>query len=174
MASLEELQKQLEEQLAASTKREQEREAAFNKEMAERSILAEAEKEKHLEEAKAKIAAREVKRLADKEAQAQADKEMLRVRLESEAALNRSLEAERLYNQKLEWLKHEIENTQYIEEQHARRDKDRRQTLAKISTTEEEHTLTMTHPGDAVVGTDGATGTELMSDHLKMLLRRAR
>jgi hypothetical protein len=174
MASLEELQKQLEEQLAASTKREQEREAAFNKEMAERSILAEAEKEKHLEEAKAKIAAREVKRLADKEAQAQADKEMLRVRLESEAALNRSLEAERLYNQKLEWLKHEIENTQYIEEQHARRDKDRRQTLAKISTTEEEHTLTMTHPGDAVAGTDGATGTELMSDHLKMLLRRAR
>jgi hypothetical protein len=188
--SVEELQRKLSEHITSLDKQRKEESERFDKELSERTQLAETERRKQLAEYQEQERKRDERRKAEEELVAQRAREEREARIALETSLAAAEEARKKQEEKLKWLVDEINRQEFIEEQHQK-------SLATFLSSNEfttsnptevnvehpvaplnaEHPvapLNAEHPGEAVQGTTGATpDTPLMSDHLKQILRQA-
>lgn len=179
--SVEELQRQLTERIAALDKQRKEESERFEKELSERTQLADAERQRQLAEYKEQERKRDEKRRQEEEAEALRAKEEREAKIALEISLAKAEEARKAQEEKLKWLVDEINKQEFIEEQHRKSFEGKKAAIP--STVHEESTINVehpeapintAHPGEAVQGTDGETpDTPLMSDHLKHILRQA-
>ena len=178
--SVEELQRQLSERIAALDKQRKEESERFEREVSERTQLAEAERRKQLAEYQEQERKRDERRKAEEEAIAQRAKEEREAKIALEISLSKAEEARKAQEAKLQWLVDEINKQEFIEEQH-RKSLEGKTAPAPVNSSPTEINvehpvapLNAEHPGEAVQGTTGETpDTPLMSDHLKHILRQA-
>jgi anti-sigma factor RsiW len=170
------LQRQLTERIEALDKQRKEQAEAFNREVAERETLASAERQQRVAEVEAANRRHAEKEAATKSAEELRSQAAKKAQIALENSLAAAEEARRLQEVKLAWLVGEINKQEFIEEQHSKAMQSAPVVVAEQSATaiNVEHPVAPDNLGNAVQGTDGNTpSTDLMSDHLKMILRQA-
>lgn len=178
MDSIEELQKQLVEKIATIDKQRKEEAARFEKETTERNQLAEAERQRQLAEYQEHQKRRDEKRRAEEELAAKRVQEERSRRIALENSIAAAEEARKVQEEKLQWLINEINNQEFIEEQHRKSLQSKTpvtgENPANVNIEHPEAPLNALAPGEAVQGTSGDTPEDnLMSTHLKCILRQA-
>lgn len=171
------LQRQLAERIEMLDRQRREQAAQFNKEVEDRASLAAMERAQQLAKYEEDQKRRDAKKLAEAEAEQIRAQEATRARIALENSLAAAEEARKAQEEKLQWLVSEIAKQEFIEEQHS---KAMQSTAIAIGPTEYvptavnvENPVAPDNKGDAVEGTSGATQSELMSNHLKHILRQA-
>ena len=182
MDSIDVLQKQLAERIAALDAQRKEEAERFNKEVAERNALAEIERQERLAAFQKAEEQRAAKKKAEAEAEQKRTQEETRLRKQLESDLAAADEAKRLQQEKLEWLRNEIAKQEFVEEQHRKAIQNAQVAVVvpedvdptAIDVENPVAPLNKLAPGEAVDGTDGKTpDSPLMSVHLKHILRQA-
>lgn len=179
MDTLQQLEQQLRDRIEALDKQRKEEAARFEQEVAERNALAQAERSQQLEDHKRREEEHRARKQRELDEIARQKKETERKQREVELASNAALEAKRLQEEKLEWLKNEIAKQEFVEEQHRKKLETKTIPTAPPPSDEEfainvEHPVAPENKGNAVSGTEGSTPeTPLMSNHLKTILRQA-
>lgn len=179
--SIEELQKKLQEQIAALAEQRQQEAQRVEQHIAQINAEAEIERKQRIEEYKKKEEARLAREKLREEEAEKERKEIEKKRFEVEQAANAAAQAQQEQQEKLEWLQNEISKHEFMEEQHRKAIENAKavaenNSKQKISQEEIniEHPLAPENQGEAVQGTEGATpDTALMSIHLKRILRQA-
>lgn len=173
------LEKELRDKIAALDKQRKEEKERFEKEVADRNALAEAERKQRIEEHQKREEEHRQRKEKELAAIAQQKREAESKQRDAELASNAAEEAKREQERKLQWLKDEIAKQEFIEEQH-RKTLETAKKVPVVPSDGTEPTINVEHPvapdnkGNAVVGTEGATPeTPLMSHHLKQILRQA-
>lgn len=174
------LQRQLTERIEALDKQRKEQAEQFNKEVADRAQLADAERQQRLAEYQEAEKKREAKKVKEEAEEQERVQEATKARIALENSLAAAEEARKLQEAKLQWLVSEISKQEFIEEQH--RKAMQSSTVAPASepagTTEINvenpvAPLNAANPGEAVQGTGGETPeSNTMSTHLKHILRQ--
>jgi hypothetical protein len=169
------LQRQLTERIEALDKQRKEQAETFNREVAERETLASAERQQRIAEVEAANRRHAEKEAATKSAEELRSQAAKKAQIALENSLAAAEEARRLQEVKLAWLVGEINKQEFIEEQHHLAMQSAPVAVAEQPATEinVEHPSAPDNLGNAVQGTTGDTQGELMSDHLKHILRQA-
>jgi len=176
---IEELQRQLKEQIAALAAQRQQEAQSFEKEIAERNKLAEIEradrirKHQEAEEKHRKQRAAEMEEIEAKKREA--------TRLEQEASRKEkeASDAKEAHAARLQWLESEIANAEFAEEQHRKQlegmnvKPELPDNPAEINVEHPVAPVNLVTPGDHVEGTDGLSVGPTMSQHLRHILRQA-
>lgn len=177
MATVEDLQKQLQEKIERLDSERAEQLKAFSLEQEQRKIIEAAEREervKKIKEAEERVTARkaEIERAESKRQQ-----EAREAQIRADQLANEQQEIVRQQQEKLDWLTKAIADAEFVEEQH-------RKTLenAKVSVhtavgpiviEDVERVNAHIITGEAAEGTDGLEVGPSMSSHLRSILRRA-
>ena len=175
--NIEELQVMLQEKIQ---KLDEERKANALQQAKEREALLldmDIERKQRLDEYQAKVAILEARKKAEEEAkEAQRTKEASE-RMAAEQKQNALDDTLRLQREKLEWLSTAISNAEFSEEQHRKHLEDLRVlppfTECQGAEVSAEYPQTCADGGASAPGTEGSTQNELMSSHLKNILRQA-
>src|ERR1035437_949265 len=170
------LQKQLAERINALDKQRKEQAENFNREVADRAALDTMERAQQLALYQEAEVRREAKKAAEEAAEGLRLQEARRVQTALENSLAAAEEARKEQEGKLAWLIAEINNQEFVEEKHRKAMQSAPVVEAVVGATEinVEHPQAPDNLGNAVQGTDGDTpSTNLMSDHLKSILRQA-
>lgn len=170
MSKFEDIQAQLERQVKSLEEERQKNAENFEKERNQLVAFAAMERAKQLAEYEKKVE-EHAKRVSEREA---SEKEKYRVSLAEKMAFEQkeTILAENLRKQqeKLAWLENQISNAEFAEEQHRKLLDDQRQMIMHPV----EQPKDGSKPSESARGTSGDTPkNELMSDHLKSILRQA-
>lgn len=175
--TVEELQRKLQEQIASLAAQRAEESKRFQVELEERNKLAEIERQQNIEAYNKRLAQHLKDEAAQKEAATAERRECNRVKAEAEFARAQADTAKKELEEKLEQLKVDIANQEFIEEQHRKAMDTLRKTKPAPESTEPafsvENPTAPVNGGNSVSGTDGVEKGPLMSDHLKHILRQA-
>lgn len=177
--TVDELRKQLSDQLETLAKKRKEETEQMTKEKEEKLLIEQAERAEKIRierekqsEHKRRVEAERVER------ESKIQKETAE-RLEFERKQNETEELNRQLREKLEYIQNEIHRAEFVEEQHRKTRENNTVVISQTRPTGEINVeyptapLNANKPGEAVDGTDGLETGPLMSQHLKHILRQA-
>lgn len=181
MPTIEELQKQLQDQIAALSEQRREEAERAEAEARQRKEWDDLERQQKLKEHREREDAHRQRRAKEMEEAEEQKREAAKKMAEAESAQNAAIEAKRQQEALLEQLRVQIANAEFAEEQHRKRMESLRakpaaagaSSTAEINIEHPEAPVNAEAPGDAVQGTGGLEEGPLMSQHLKHILRQA-
>lgn len=180
MPTVEQLQEQLEKEIAALAEQRRIEAERIEREARLRGEEAAIERQKQIDQYKARQDELHRQKQAQEERIKEQQRDLARQQAEVEAAKNAAQEAKEKQEALLEDLKKRIADAEFAEEQHQKRMEALKakpavvaEDPAKINVEHPEAPVNTSNPGDAVEGTGGLEQGPKMSQHLRHILRQA-